>query len=112
MVTVFSLAFKIQDRLYPLNLLLGLLLYSYFAEAQMKDVRVHMIPHHLIYGKINNRDMNNWMQKLHRLIKLGQLGALQLDFDIQKFGDSFLKFFQNPNRLSYTPLLLVEGLKP
>ena len=38
MVTVFSLAFKIQDRLYPLNLLLGLLLYSYFAEATLRGI--------------------------------------------------------------------------
>jgi len=38
MVTVFSLAFKIEDRLYPLNLLLGLLLYSYFAEATIRGI--------------------------------------------------------------------------
>ena len=38
MVTVFSLVFKIQDRLYPLNLLLGLLLYSYFAEATLRGI--------------------------------------------------------------------------
>ena len=38
LVTVFSLVFKIQDRLYPLNLLLGLLLYSYFAEATLRGI--------------------------------------------------------------------------
>ncbi|AKM79404.1 hypothetical protein A3J22_00985 [Candidatus Beckwithbacteria bacterium RIFCSPLOWO2_02_FULL_49_12] len=38
MVTVFSLAFKIQDRLYSLNLLLGLLIYSYFAEATLRGI--------------------------------------------------------------------------
>lgn len=38
MVTVFSLAFKIQDRFYSLNLLLGLLLYSYFAEATLRGI--------------------------------------------------------------------------
>lgn len=36
--TVFTLAFKIEDKLYPLNLLLGLLLYSYFAEATLRGV--------------------------------------------------------------------------
>lgn len=36
LLTVFSLAFKIQDPQYPLNLLLGLLLYSYFAEATLR----------------------------------------------------------------------------
>lgn len=38
LVTVFSLVFKIEDRLYPLNLLLGLLLYSYFSEATLRGV--------------------------------------------------------------------------
>ena len=38
LVTVFSLVFKIQDRFYPLNLLLGLLLYSYFAEATLRGI--------------------------------------------------------------------------
>ena len=38
LVTVFSLVFKIQDRLYPLNLLLGILIYSYFAEATLRGI--------------------------------------------------------------------------
>lgn len=38
LVTVFSLVFKIRDSFYPLNLLLGLLLYSYFAEATLRGI--------------------------------------------------------------------------
>lgn len=38
LVLVFTLAFKIEDRNYPLNLLLGLLLYSYFAEATLRGI--------------------------------------------------------------------------
>lgn len=38
MLLVFSLAFKIQDQFYSLNLLLGLLLYSYFAEATLRGI--------------------------------------------------------------------------
>lgn len=38
LLTVFSLVFSIDDKNYPLNLLLGLLLYSYFAEATLRGV--------------------------------------------------------------------------
>lgn len=38
LVSVFSLVFKIQDRLYPLNLLLGLLLFAYFSEATLRGI--------------------------------------------------------------------------
>lgn len=38
LVIIFSLVFKIQNRLYPLNLLLGLLLYSYFSEATLRGI--------------------------------------------------------------------------
>lgn len=38
LLMVFSAVFKIQDNDYPLNLLLGLLLYSYFSEATLRGI--------------------------------------------------------------------------
>lgn len=89
----------------------GRKLYSYYSEFGLKDVRVHLIPHHLIYGESNPRDIANWTQKIEIIEQLSKAKTIQLSFDIQKFRKEFFKFFESPGRFSYSPLILIEGRK-
>jgi ubiquinone/menaquinone biosynthesis C-methylase UbiE len=89
----------------------GRKIYSYYAENGLSDVQVRLIPHHLIYGESNPRDIANWKQKLEIIDQLTKAGTIRLSFDLEKFKTEFFKFFENPNRFSYSPLILVEGRK-
>lgn len=89
----------------------GRKIYSYFAEHKIRNTRVHLIPHHLIYGESNPRDLANWRQKLVIVEQLAKAGTIRLSFDIQEFKNEFFKFFERPDRFSYSPLILVEGTK-
>jgi hypothetical protein len=68
-----------------------------------------MFPHHLFYGHLKQSDLYNWRSKLD------QIGALinghALPFAFSKFKKSFLHFLTAKHRFSYTPLIMVEGVK-
>jgi ubiquinone/menaquinone biosynthesis C-methylase UbiE len=89
----------------------GRKLYSYFYQNHFTNIKVHFHAHHLIYGNIKDNDDFNWTTKLERLITLQEKGSIELDFSVAEFAENILKFFRSPGRFSYTPLILVEGLK-
>jgi ubiquinone/menaquinone biosynthesis C-methylase UbiE len=87
----------------------GRKLYFYFYKKKLKNIVVRMFPHHLFYGSLKKNDGYNWR------LKLDQIGALinghALPFEFSKFKKSFLHFLASPHRFSYTPLIMVEGVK-
>lgn len=89
----------------------GRKIYSYYADAGLSDVKVHMIPHHLIYGESHSRDIANWRQKFEIIEQLSKAGTIHLSFDVSEFKTEFFKFFESSHRFSYSPLFLVEGRK-
>lgn len=90
----------------------GRKLYHYFYQAGYKDIRVHFHAHHLFYGDLPATDRDNWSMKLDRLINLQNDSKLSFSFDLNEFKASFMDFLDSPERFSYTPLIIVEGLKP
>ncbi len=90
---------------------IGRKLYTMFYRSQLNDIKVHILPHHLIYGESNTRDFENWKQKIEMIEQLAEENVIKLDFDIREFKNEFLKFFKDPERFSYTPLILVEAVK-
>ncbi len=90
----------------------GRKLFHYFREASLENIKVHMLPHHLIYGDSDKRDYDNWRSKLDQMSTLIDQGVLNISFDFDSFKEGFLEFFQSPDRFSYSPLFLVEGIKP
>ncbi len=89
----------------------GRKLFSYFNEAGLQNIKVHLIPHHLIYGESQQKDVENWRLKMERIEALVKEGDLRLSFDMDSFQNEFFSFFQNPSRFSYSPLILVEAVK-
>lgn len=91
---------------------MGRKLYSYYYEHGLRDVKVRVIAHHLFYGDLRNSDDYNWSAKLEQLVQLSERERLRISFDLKKFRDEFMAFLRQPGRFTYTPLVLVEGVKP
>jgi ubiquinone/menaquinone biosynthesis C-methylase UbiE len=90
----------------------GRKLYSQFYRHHLGNLRVHLIAHHLIYGEAPEKDVKNWDYKFDQLQKLQENKSIQLSYSVAEMRLRFMKFFRNPERFSYSPLILVEGTKP
>ncbi len=104
----------VMDQLRNLKLLdpyAGRKIYSYFHKHKLKDVKIQVIPHHLFYGKLTSADQFNWDAKFNQLISYQSEGILKFDFDVKDFKHKFMKFLKSEERFTYTPLILVEGVK-
>lgn len=99
------------EKLGLMDLYAGRKLYSYFFNEDFRSIKVHFHAHHLFYGKLDESDAFNWSKKLDQLINYQTTGAIELGFDIKKFKVQFMEFLKSPERFSYTPLILVEGVK-
>ena len=85
----------------------GRKLYSYLHDIGCEEIDVNLSAHHLIYGKLKESDLFNWTCKLE---------AAKPFFDSEEayrdFYDEFLRFFADPRRFTYTPLIICKGKKP
>ncbi|EFK10178.1 methyltransferase domain protein [delta proteobacterium NaphS2] len=90
----------------------GRKLYSYLYDLGYKNIRMDMKAHHLIYGKVKEPDLFNWTKKM----EVGSQRASNIFEGYpggqKKFFADFTKFFNDPRRFTYTPLILCKGLKP
>ena len=90
----------------------GRKLYSFLYDLGFENIDVKMVPHHLIYGEVDEVDTYNWIQK-------AQVAVKQIGFHFQnypggfdEFYEEFMTFFKDPRRLTYTPLFSCRGQKP
>ncbi len=90
----------------------GRKLYAMFHNAGLHDIKVHLVPHHLIYGQIGQSDRGNLMAKLNQLVRMQRDDMLRVDFSLAEFMDEVLRYMQSESRFSYTILVLVEGIRP
>jgi SAM-dependent methyltransferase len=90
----------------------GRKLYSYLYDLGFENIQVHLIGHHLIYGKIRDGDIFNWIKKMEIVCsKLGELFKNYPGGQDAFFADC-TKFFLDQRRFTYTPLILCRGMKP
>ncbi|MCX7788019.1 MAG: methyltransferase domain-containing protein [Spirochaetes bacterium] len=88
----------------------GRKLYSHLYRLGFHDIAVHVEAHHLIYGSLRNTDAFNWIRKIEVLAK-------KLEFTLpgysspEEFKEDFLRFFEDPGRFTYTPLIACWGRK-
>ena len=90
----------------------GRKLYSYLYDLGYENIDMHLLGHHLIYGKAREVDIFNWTKKSDMAAE-----KLRMVFDDylgghKAFSKDFNAFFMNPRRFSYTPLILCKGIKP
>lgn len=91
----------------------GRKLYSFAYDVGCQEIDVMMSAHHLIFGELNEVDAFNWNKK----VEVGVKNA-SLDFDTiypggyEGFLKDFKRWFSDPRRFTYTPLIAVRGIKP
>jgi SAM-dependent methyltransferase len=100
------------DEKYNFDTFAGRKLYSYLFDGQYENLQVELMAHHLIYGKARETDVFNWTKKIE--VTADRLQPLFMDYPggIEQFKDDFRRFFADPRRFTYTPLIMCKGMKP
>jgi hypothetical protein len=90
----------------------GRKLYSYLYDLGFSEIRVSLSAHHLIYGPVKKNDLFNWVKKI-------EIAARQSGYDFKEFQNGFegfyaefKRFFCDPRRFTYTPVIVCRGKKP
>jgi ubiquinone/menaquinone biosynthesis C-methylase UbiE len=90
----------------------GRKLYSYLYDLGFNNINVDMCPHHLIYGELGDIDAFNWDKKAEVAVKQSGFEFKEYEGGYDEFYDEFTRFFSDPRRFTYTPLILCRGTKP
>ena len=90
----------------------GRKLYSYLYDLGYENIRMDMKGHHLIYGEAKKADLFNWTKKLEMASQKVANAFKDYPGGRKKFFTDFIRFFNDPRRFTYTPLILCKGLKP
>jgi ubiquinone/menaquinone biosynthesis C-methylase UbiE len=90
----------------------GRKLYSYLYDQGYEDIQVDLLAHHLIYGRIKDEDMFNWIKKVEVVSQRAKELFKKYPGGRSGFFQDFKTFFQDRKRFTYTPLILCKGIKP
>ena len=105
-------AMNLVQQYYDFDPYSGRKLYSYLYDLGLEDIQVHLMPHHLIYGNVSNEEVFNWVKKLEVAYMKSRGLFENYPVDHEPFFANFTKFFLDPRRFTYTPLILCKGMKP
>jgi len=90
----------------------GRKLYSHLYKRGYSDIAVDVRAHHIITGELKEIDAYNWFNKVEVI-------ASKIDYDYSEytggrneFIEDFKRFFTDPGRFTYTPIILCRGIKP
>ena len=87
----------------------GRKLYSFLYDNGLENIAVDLMPHHLIYGELNDIDAYNWIQKLEVAAKSSGFPFAEYSGGYDEFLEEFKLFFADPRRFTYTPLIICRG---
>ncbi len=91
----------------------GRKLYSYLYDLGFEDIEMDLVAHHLFYGdNMREEDKFNWAKKFEVAIpkESGLFDAYP--GGAAAFREDFARFFRDPRRFTYTPLIMCKGKKP
>ncbi|MBW2557440.1 MAG: class I SAM-dependent methyltransferase [Deltaproteobacteria bacterium] len=102
---------KLDDE-YNFDAYAGRKLYSYLYDLGLKDIQMDLVPHHIFYGKIDDKDVFNWTKKME--MAAARFGDLFDDYPggSRAFSEEFEQFLHDPRSFTYTPMILCKGKKP
>ncbi|MDI1472727.1 MAG: methyltransferase domain-containing protein [Thermodesulfovibrio sp.] len=90
---------------------IGRKLYSMLYDLGFTNIKVKVEAHHLIYGKIKEKDVYNWFKKIEVVSKKIKFKFEEYEDGYDGFLREFKEFFLNSRRFTYTPLILCRGQK-
>jgi SAM-dependent methyltransferase len=90
----------------------GRKLYSYLYDLNFENIEVELMAHHLIYGKAREADIFNWLTKVKVSVKKMEGLFVNYPGGSTSFLQEFKRFFLDPRRFTYTPLIMCKGRRP
>lgn len=90
----------------------GRKLYSYLYDLAYRDIRVHMVPHHLFYGQLLSQDAYNWNCKIAMWTSTAPELFSSYPGGVDGFLADFSRLAADPRRFTYTPMIICTGMKP
>jgi SAM-dependent methyltransferase len=90
----------------------GRKLYSYLYDLGYSEIRVQLTPHHLIYGELDEKDLFNWTKKIEIAAKGSGYPFKEFENGFEGFYLECKKFFHDPRRFTYSPVIVCRGKKP
>jgi ubiquinone/menaquinone biosynthesis C-methylase UbiE len=100
------------DEKYNVDTFVGRKLYSFLYDSSLENIEVNLEAHHLIYGPAKDTDIFNWTKKVEIAAQKADYLFSEYDGGYSAFISDFVRFFLDPRRFTYTPLLLCKGKKP
>ena len=100
------------DEEFNFDTFAGRKLYSYLYDEGYENIQVEMISHHLIYGQAREADIFNWTKKIEVAADIMRSLFQNYPGEFEGFKEDFRKFFLDPRRFTYTPLIMCKGMKP
>lgn len=90
----------------------GRKLYSYLYDLGMEDIQVDLVPHHLSYGAMDDKNFFDWSKKVEMAV--ARLNGLFDDYPGggETFFREFKRFLHDPRRFTYTSLIMCKGRRP
>lgn len=102
---------RLED-VYNFDAYAGRKLYAYLFDLGFENIEISVTAHHVIYGKIRDVDSYNWTKKIEVIApRLADLFE-KYPGGYQRYLMEFRKFFHDPRRFTYTPLIMCKGRKP
>jgi len=96
---------------YNFDTFVGRKLYSFLYDSGCENIEVNLEAHHLIYGQAKEADIFNWTKKVEMAAKKANYLFAEYEGGYPAFAADFEKFFLDPRRFTYTPLLLCKCVK-
>ncbi|MBI5062477.1 MAG: methyltransferase domain-containing protein [Desulfatitalea sp.] len=87
----------------------GIKLYSFLYDLGFEEIEMAMSAHHLIFGELKEVDAFNWTKKLEIAVVRSGYDFPEFAGGYQEFAEEFQKFFSDPRRFTYTPLIACRG---
>jgi len=90
----------------------GRKLYCFLYDLGYQNIDVRVEAHHLIFGELKDIDAFNWMKKIEVVSKRINYQFGEYKGGYEGFLMEFERFFTDPRRFTYTPVILCKGRKP
>lgn len=90
----------------------GRKLYSFLYDLGYQNITMNVGAHHVIYGDLDSVDAFNWWKKIEIVSKKASSVFSEYPGGSEEFMEEFRRFFSDPRRFSYTPLVSACGFKP
>ncbi len=86
-------------------------LYGHLYRLGFQDIACTVEAHHLLYGKIEEKESYNWLRKVEVAAQQSGCPFTAYGGSFEAFRDEVQAFMDDPIRFTYTPLIIARGIK-